>query len=240
MKNLSFGEKLIDTRRVKGLTQEEVAEKCNIAVRTIQRIESGVVKPRASTIKIISEQLGFIFFESSKTNTDPRKQGDSSKLKVHTPLWYIKDLFNLKTKAMKKLTILSTSISLILFLISSVVQGQEQTTKNNTSLNIEYKKDKTLKRLEVNFASGQLTLDSLVRIKEKLNTVGVTMNYQKIQFNIVGLLEDLECQVITNDGFSGSFSTGSVSKLVEKNIKFGFYRDYSSKVASPFGTGQFD
>ena len=63
MEKLDFGTKLIDVRKAKGLTQDEVAEKCKITVRTIQRIESGAVKPRAFTIKIISDVLGFDFFE---------------------------------------------------------------------------------------------------------------------------------------------------------------------------------
>ena len=61
MRNLDFGTKLIEVRKAKGLTQEEVAEKCKITARTIQRIESGKVKPRSFTIKLISETLGFDF-----------------------------------------------------------------------------------------------------------------------------------------------------------------------------------
>jgi transcriptional regulator with XRE-family HTH domain len=53
MEKLGFGIKLVEIRKAKGLTQEEVAEKCKITVRTIQRIESGIVNPRAFTIKII-------------------------------------------------------------------------------------------------------------------------------------------------------------------------------------------
>ena len=70
METLDFGKKLIEVRKVKGLTQGDVAEKCKITTRTIQRIESGIVQPRAFTIKIISETLGFDFFETSDTGYD--------------------------------------------------------------------------------------------------------------------------------------------------------------------------
>ncbi|MEB2782496.1 helix-turn-helix transcriptional regulator [Algoriphagus sp. C2-6-M1] len=53
MEEEDFGKKLIEVRKVKGLTQAEVAEMCKIATRTIQRIETGIVKPRAFTIKLI-------------------------------------------------------------------------------------------------------------------------------------------------------------------------------------------
>jgi transcriptional regulator with XRE-family HTH domain len=56
---------LFEVRAANGLTQEEVAEKCNISVRTIQRIETGSVNPRAFTIKIICGALGFDFFGES-------------------------------------------------------------------------------------------------------------------------------------------------------------------------------
>ena len=42
MNQPDFGRKLSEIRRANGLTQDELAEKCKITVRTIQRIESGV------------------------------------------------------------------------------------------------------------------------------------------------------------------------------------------------------
>lgn len=44
-------------RLTKGLTQLELAELCNISLRSIQRIEKGEVSPRAYTLKVISQQL---------------------------------------------------------------------------------------------------------------------------------------------------------------------------------------
>ena len=105
MDKLEFGTKLIEVRKAKGLTQEDVAEKSKITVRTIQRIESRVVKPRAFTIKIISESLGFDFYDNSDIGYDVI-ENQNSELKRHTIFWYVKDLFNLKTNTMKKISIL--------------------------------------------------------------------------------------------------------------------------------------
>ena len=80
MEKLDFGPKLIEVRKAKGLTQDEVAEKCKITVRTIQRIESGKVAPRAFTIKIISETLGFDFFETSNTGYEVFTENRNSNL----------------------------------------------------------------------------------------------------------------------------------------------------------------
>ena len=52
-----LGSKLLALRLEKGITQLELREKCHVSVRTIQRIESGSVTPRASTVKILLEAL---------------------------------------------------------------------------------------------------------------------------------------------------------------------------------------
>ncbi|MFT6854039.1 MAG: transcriptional regulator with XRE-family HTH domain, partial [Cyclobacteriaceae bacterium] len=57
MKQPELGKKIADLRQDQGLTQEELVEKCNINVRTIQRIEAGEVQPRSYTLKTILSAL---------------------------------------------------------------------------------------------------------------------------------------------------------------------------------------
>ncbi len=59
MKQPELGQTILDLRKQKGLTQEELVEKCNISVRTIQRIEAGEVTPRSYTVKTILTVLGY-------------------------------------------------------------------------------------------------------------------------------------------------------------------------------------
>ena len=59
MKQPELGLKISELRKLKGLTQEELVEQCNISVRTIQRIESGEVTPRSYTIKTILSALDY-------------------------------------------------------------------------------------------------------------------------------------------------------------------------------------
>ncbi|ARN70308.1 hypothetical protein BST91_00875 [Nonlabens tegetincola] len=63
MKQPELGIYIAQLRKEKGLTQEELVERCNINVRTIQRIEAGEVSPRSYTIKNILEVLGKSFDE---------------------------------------------------------------------------------------------------------------------------------------------------------------------------------
>ncbi|MFB6341534.1 helix-turn-helix domain-containing protein [Saccharicrinis sp. FJH62] len=57
LKQPELGERITELRKTSGLTQEELVERCNISVRTLQRIESGKVNPRPYTIRIILSTL---------------------------------------------------------------------------------------------------------------------------------------------------------------------------------------
>lgn len=63
MKQPELGKKIATLRADQGLTQEELVDRCNISVRTIQRIEAGEVTPRHYTLRIILEALGQEFEE---------------------------------------------------------------------------------------------------------------------------------------------------------------------------------
>jgi DNA-binding XRE family transcriptional regulator len=68
MKQPELGKKILELRKQKGFTQEELVAQCNINVRTIQRIEAADVSPRSYTVKAILEVLGFDYkniFEES-------------------------------------------------------------------------------------------------------------------------------------------------------------------------------
>jgi len=77
MKQPELGKKLVQLRQQKNMTQEELVEVCNVSVRTIQRIESGEVTPRVSTVKIIIAALGENI-ESLITPLIPDKKTDLS------------------------------------------------------------------------------------------------------------------------------------------------------------------
>ena len=57
MNQPDLGLKITDLRQQKGLTQEKLAEYCEVSTRTIQRIESGEVEPRSFTRNSLSNIL---------------------------------------------------------------------------------------------------------------------------------------------------------------------------------------
>jgi len=59
MKQPDLGLKVSELRKEKGFTQEQLAEDCEVTPRTIQRIESGDVEPRAFTRNSLSNVLEF-------------------------------------------------------------------------------------------------------------------------------------------------------------------------------------
>lgn len=67
MKQPELGRKITLLRKEKGFTQEELVDKCNISVRTLQRIEAGEVTPRSYTVKTI---LAALDYDLSKISDD--------------------------------------------------------------------------------------------------------------------------------------------------------------------------
>lgn len=63
---------LKEERARQGLTQGELADKCRLDIRTIQRIEAGTVNPRSYTRRIINNAIGI----SSETGNDSVTEGN--------------------------------------------------------------------------------------------------------------------------------------------------------------------
>jgi transcriptional regulator with XRE-family HTH domain len=68
MNQPDLGITIAELRTQKGLTQEKLAEYCEVSKRTIQRIESGEVEPRAFTLNNLSNILEFDFSAESTNN----------------------------------------------------------------------------------------------------------------------------------------------------------------------------
>jgi uncharacterized Tic20 family protein len=68
MNQPDLGIKVVELRQQKSLTQEQLAELCEVSTRTIQRIESGEVDPRAYTLQCLSKALEFDFGTDESPN----------------------------------------------------------------------------------------------------------------------------------------------------------------------------
>ena len=68
MNQPDLGLKITELRQQKGLTQEKLAEYCDVSTRTIQRIESGEVEPRSFTRNSLSNILDFDFGKENTNN----------------------------------------------------------------------------------------------------------------------------------------------------------------------------
>lgn len=128
MKQPELGKKILELRLAKGFTQSELAEKCNISLRTIQRIESAEVTPRSFTIKTIFSNLDFAFYNST-TESDKLIKKSNYQFKNRLKQFYINylDVFNLKTNTMKKISFLSALLTLVvigIFLSNSESKAQ--------------------------------------------------------------------------------------------------------------------
>lgn len=78
MKAQSLKGNLLYQRKLKGFTQEELADKTTVGVRTIQRIEKGEVQPHLQTVKLLAVGLDvevedLIVLDNPKEETIKRK-----------------------------------------------------------------------------------------------------------------------------------------------------------------------
>lgn len=131
--------KLKIIRQKLNLTQEELSDNSGISVRTIQRIESGN-EPKGKTLKIIAKSLGVLENELSDTIQNTY-QTDLSLLKIINlsslpfaiipplnialPLiiMFVKKQFTPFAKQLVTLQILWTIISVIFFMLGSLVKN---------------------------------------------------------------------------------------------------------------------
>ncbi|WP_290846746.1 helix-turn-helix domain-containing protein [Flavobacterium sp.] len=116
MKQPELGKKVSALRIENGLTQAELAQMCQVTVRTIQRIESGETEPRSFTVKTIFNALG----EQAYAKPSPKTDAEISRK--------LAGLFNLKTNTMTKIAILSTPfvVAFGVFLITSSGFAQDK------------------------------------------------------------------------------------------------------------------
>ena len=68
MNQPDLGLKVAELRQQKALTQEQLAGMCEVSPRTVQRIESGEVDPRAYTLHCLGTALDFDFGEENTAN----------------------------------------------------------------------------------------------------------------------------------------------------------------------------
>jgi transcriptional regulator with XRE-family HTH domain len=142
MKQPDLGKKIAELRKAKCLTQEELVNRCNLNVRTLQRIESGIVTPRSYTLKTIFAALEYSIDDSLENM--PNKFIETE---LVIPNWleqlyrYVFDLFNLKTNTMKKLSILTLTFLVIgfgLFTLCSESKAQNKSENNTPAWQSKY------------------------------------------------------------------------------------------------------
>lgn len=174
MKQPELGRKISQLRKAKGLTQLELAEKCNLSLRTIQRIESAEVMPRSYTIKLIFKNLDYEIYSSfGKLSYSLDRTAYRTGNWFNKAYRYLIDLFNLKTNTMKKITILSLpciSIALLLLFAGQETKAQdkEMVISELNNFNAEF----------VNwFNSGQI--DSLGMMYNE-NSCMIPANYREV------------------------------------------------------------
>ena len=129
MNQPELGKKIVELRQSKGLTQSELAEHCNLSLRTVQRIESGEAVSRNYTVQVILSYLGYDLNNSSIALSDDKSGKDHLITNwLERIVKYVLELFNLKRNTMTKVSVLSLVAILVfggLFLTKNDLKAQK-------------------------------------------------------------------------------------------------------------------
>lgn len=90
---MTIGQFIRETRLKRGMTQEELAAKTDISVRTIQRIENGEVDPRTFTLQTLASALDIDYEEFLKYGKDETTPEQSRKNTFWLALLHVSGLF---------------------------------------------------------------------------------------------------------------------------------------------------
>lgn len=197
-----FRKKLIRARQQNGLTQLELAEKSKISLRTIQRIESGQANPRAYTLKQLSETMGLDFINSSEFSRDDDNRNNHSKfIWPKAIFWLFIDLFNLKTKTMRKVTILSSILCVTILGLFAI------TTESNAQIK-DYKE--TSNFFETNGKGGIIYLipknkKTIISNSELVDTTSIKVDND--------LIQEFKNKIYFNGELIGEADKGDTVKL---------------------------
>jgi transcriptional regulator with XRE-family HTH domain len=197
MNQPDLGKKIAELRKAKGLTQEELVEKCNLNVRTLQRIESGEVTPRSYTIKAIFTALEYNGNDSIEMTSHKFKQtGLIVSNWLEQFYRYVFDLFNLKTNTMKKITILSITLFAVLgfFAICSESKAQKAEKAIRAIENLQDKSNKWINKGQIDSvltlyrsdASVIPSCPSLIEIREMMQSA-IDGGYKLIDFKTLSI-----------------------------------------------------
>jgi transcriptional regulator with XRE-family HTH domain len=208
------GKKIADLRKAKGLTQEELVEKCNISVRTLQRIESGEGSPRSYTLRIIFDALDYSQTDAFEIGSN--KIGTNLSFRLGQFYRYFIDLFNLKTNTMKKLTILSIMFSIMFvgtFMLITEIKAQKTDKDNNniTETKSVYKTNRSM--VVSNFSCEEC-------FEQDGNTIGYNVKFKhngtKISAKLIAINKNTRA---FNVGYvQGKFMEQMVEITIEQSL----------------------
>jgi uncharacterized Tic20 family protein len=90
---MTIGQFIKETRLKKGMTQEELASKTDISVRTIQRIEKDDVDPRSFTLQTIASVLEVGYEKLVRFGHSDSENESSHQSKIWLPILHLSGLF---------------------------------------------------------------------------------------------------------------------------------------------------
>lgn len=120
MDNAKMGVLIQDSRKEKGLTQKDIAEKLGITDRAVSKWERGICAPDIAYIEELAEMLGLTVAEliaGQRMEQPPAVEVESA---IKETITYSKNEMRTKRKAANKRTVIAGAIVLVLALTVTI------------------------------------------------------------------------------------------------------------------------
>jgi len=214
MNQPNLGKKIIELRKAQSITQKELVDKCNLNIRTLQRIESGEVTPRGYTLKLILTTLNY--------------QGEDLSAKRSSFYYWIERTFPFNNKTVKIIfaLLIITSIAGVFYFYSNdkgssnleVKNKIESSRKKITNWVNEGNVDAILSKYKDDACVSTDNICGKEKIKRALQKI-MTSDYKIIKHDIISInIIDTTAyeKFITIYKYKGNF--GKQNGIVEWNL----------------------
>ncbi len=208
-----LGKEIAHRRKTAGLTQEKLAEKCFINVRSLQRIESGEATPRAYTLKSISEALNYKFEDS------PNEKRNSN-----WPNGQRRNYFNLEVKSLKTASIFILTIIVIVLGVFIVKQNYGELSMDAT----QHKTNDIRNSVKYNIDFSNFSCDGCIEDNQFIIGRDVSFKLGNASFKNIRLIYlDKKTREFNTSFIKGAFLDHKVEVECSKDLLIGGNIKYS-------------
>lgn len=231
---MNFGERLINLRKQKGMSQEELAEKLNMTRQTISKWELGVSTPDMESLKNISNLFGIsvdeLISNNENTNTNNTINNNPEYVGVNSNYIPNSGSYVREDKSSKKMAnaylifiiaIIALTLTMMIFILCRHFFGWGRIKEDNagrilnTSLNMLDKQTNTTEKIMEN--AGNIIKEAQNHIEDDQDITVQSEDTQHIKDEAQDFIEDTQNRIEETEKQNNSSVYNNIDVYEEYN-----------------------